>query len=59
METERERERQTNKQIERQADMTNRIVAFNDFVNAPKIDVVWEDIGNKLNGSCEIIAPLL
>jgi len=39
--------------------MTNRIVAFHDFVNVPKIDVVWENIGNRLNGSGEIISPLL
>jgi hypothetical protein len=34
------RDRQTNKQIQRQADMTNCIVDFHDFVKAHKIDVV-------------------
>jgi len=39
--------------------MTNRIVAFHDFVKAPKIDIVWENIGNRLNGSGEIISSVL
>jgi hypothetical protein len=52
-------ERQTSKQLERQADTTNRIVAFHDFVKAPQIDVVWENSGNRLSGSGEIISSLL
>jgi hypothetical protein len=53
--TDGETDRQTNKQIDIQADMTNSIVAFHDFGN----DAVYENIGNRLNGSGEIISSLL
>jgi len=39
--------------------MTNCTVAFHDFVNVTKIDVLWGNIGKRLNGSGEIISPLL